>query len=180
VVARVLGGEVNAFARLFEKYNGYVAAIVQRHLPSDHVAETVQDVFIRAYRSLGGWRRAESFRQWLATIAVRACYDFWRREYRRRETAESRLGEGHRQWLQSVLAEQARRDWEALGRRAEARAILNWALAQLGPEDRMVLELVHLEGRSIREAARLLGWTAVNVKVRAHRARQKLKKLLLA
>jgi len=180
VVAQVLGGEVDAFARLFHKYQGYVAAIVQRHLPPDRVAETVQDVFVRAYQSLGGWRRAESFRQWLATIAVRTCYDFWRRQYRRRETAESHLGAGHRQWLESVLADQARRDWDALGRRAEAQAVLNWGLSRLGPEDRMVLELVHLEGHSIREAARLLGWSAVNVKVRAHRARQKLKKLLLA
>jgi len=42
----------------------------------------------------------------------------------------------------------------------------------------MVLELVHLEGHSVKEAAKLLGWTAANVKVRAFRARNKLKKLL--
>lgn len=179
MAAKVLGGEVNAFEQLFKKYEGYVAAIVQRHLPADRVAETVQDAFVRAYRSLGGWRQAESFRQWLAAIAVRTCHDFWRRQYRRRETAESRLSAGRRDWLEAALADRARNDWEALGRQAEARAILAWALDRLGPADRMVLELVHLEGLSIREAARLLGWSAVNVKVRAHRARHKLKNMLL-
>jgi RNA polymerase sigma-70 factor (ECF subfamily) len=42
----------------------------------------------------------------------------------------------------------------------------------------MVLTLVHLEGHSVREAAELLGWSTVNVKVRAHRARQQLRKVL--
>jgi RNA polymerase sigma-70 factor (ECF subfamily) len=55
---------------------------------------------------------------------------------------------------------------------------LEWALKQLSPENRAVLTLVHLEGYSVREAAQLLGWTLVNVKVRAHRARRALRNLL--
>jgi RNA polymerase sigma-70 factor (ECF subfamily) len=52
-------------------------------------------------------------------------------------------------------------------------------LGQLSPENRLVLTLVYLEGHSVREAARLLGWSAVNVKVRAYRARQALRQLFL-
>jgi len=48
----------------------------------------------------------------------------------------------------------------------------------LSPENRAVLTLVHLDGHSVREAASLLGWSVVNVKVRAHRARQALRKIL--
>jgi len=55
---------------------------------------------------------------------------------------------------------------------------LDWALERLPAEDRMVLELVYLEDRSVKEAARLLGWTAANVKVRSFRSRRKLHKLL--
>ena len=58
--------------------------------------------------------------------------------------------------------------------------MLQWALSRLSPEHRMVLTLVHLEGYSVREAARLLGWNVVNVKVRAYRARQALRQLFLA
>jgi RNA polymerase sigma-70 factor (ECF subfamily) len=60
----------------------------------------------------------------------------------------------------------------------EAREILNWALGKLSAGDRMILELVYLEGFSVKEAAELLGWTKANVKVRSFRARMKLEQLL--
>jgi RNA polymerase sigma-70 factor (ECF subfamily) len=60
----------------------------------------------------------------------------------------------------------------------EAREILNWALGKLSAGDRMVLELVYLEGLSVQETAELLGWSKANVKVRSFRARMKLEKLL--
>jgi RNA polymerase sigma-70 factor (ECF subfamily) len=63
-------------------------------------------------------------------------------------------------------------------RQRETRDLLQKALAHLSPENRMVVTLVHLEGYSVREAAELLGWTVVNVKVRAHRARQQLRNIL--
>ncbi|MFI5401279.1 MAG: RNA polymerase sigma factor, partial [SAR324 cluster bacterium] len=63
-------------------------------------------------------------------------------------------------------------------RRAEARELLDYALTQVSPEDRMVISLVHLEGLSAQEAARRLGWSAVNVKVRAHRTRRKMRRLI--
>lgn len=60
--------------------------------------------------------------------------------------------------------------------RRETADLLHWALAQLSPENRMVLTLVYLEGYTVRDAAALLGWSTVNVKVRAHRARRQLRK----
>ena len=179
VVAQVLAGDVNAFEHLFSKYRGHVTAIVRRHVPGDRVAENVQDAFVRAFQSLNGWKADAPFRAWLATITVRTCYDFWRRQYRQREIPMSRLSEAHRQWLENSLSDRSRDDWEALGRRNEARTILAWALDRLGPADRMVLELVHLEGLAVKEAARLLGWSTANVKVRAHRARKKINRWLL-
>ncbi|MCK4550281.1 MAG: RNA polymerase, partial [Candidatus Krumholzibacteria bacterium] len=56
--------------------------------------------------------------------------------------------------------------------------IMMRALDQISPADRAVIELVHLEERWVREAADLLGWSTANVKVRAHRARKKLRKIL--
>lgn len=179
VVAQVLAGDVNAFEHLFAKYRGHVTAIVQRHVPGDRVAENVQDAFVRAYQSLNGWKATAPFRRWIATIAVRTCYDFWRGHYRNREIPMSRLSEAHREWLENSLSDQSRDDWETLGRQAEAREVLSWALDRLGPEDRMVLELVYLEGLSVKEAARMLGWSTANVKVRAHRARKKINRWLL-
>lgn len=179
IVAKVLGGDVDAFEHLFTKYRGTVTAVVRRHVPGDRVAENVQEAFVRAFQSLAGWKGEATLRSWLATIAVRTCSDFWRRQYRRREIPMSRLSEAHREWLDNRLSDQSRDDWDARGRQAEAREILRWALDRLGPKDRMVLELVYLEGRSVKEAARMLGWSTVNVKVRAHRARKKINRWLL-
>ncbi len=55
---------------------------------------------------------------------------------------------------------------------------MDWALEILSAEDRMVIELVHLEGYSAKEAGRLLGWSTANVKVRSFRSRKKLRRLL--
>ena len=60
----------------------------------------------------------------------------------------------------------------------EAGEILDLALAKLSAGDRMVLELVYLEGHSVKEAAGLLGWSTTNVKVRLFRSRRKLRGLL--
>jgi RNA polymerase sigma-70 factor (ECF subfamily) len=179
IVQRVLAGEVEAFAPLMERYQNYVLAIVNRHAPTDQVEELSQEVFIKAFQSLAGWRQAGHFRAWLSVIAVRTCYDYWRKHYRSREVPMSALSEAHREWLDRVLTDASETSWQEMTRRREAREILDWALDQLSAADRMVLELVHLEGQSVKAAARQLGWTVANVKVRAFRARRKINKLLL-
>ena len=179
IVQRVLAGEVDAFARLMERYQEYVLAIVNRHAPTNQVEELAQEVFIKAFQSLAGWRQAGHFRAWLSVIAVRTCYDYWRKHYRSREVPMSALSEAHREWLDRVMADASETSWQEMTRRREAREILDWALNQLSAADRMVLELVHLEGQSAKAAARQLGWTVANVKVRAFRARRKINKLLL-
>jgi RNA polymerase sigma-70 factor (ECF subfamily) len=179
IVKRVLEGEVNAFALLMERYQDYVLAIVKRHAPPNQVEELIQEVFIKAFQSLLGWRQTGRFRAWLSVIAVRTCYDYWRKHYRTREVPMSALSEAHREWLDRVLANASEATWQDITRRREAREILDWGLDQLSAADRMVLELVYLEGQPVKEAARLLGWTVANVKVRAFRARRKINKLLL-
>lgn len=179
IVKRVLEGEVNAFALLMERYQAYVLAIVKRHAPPNQVEELIQEVFIKAFQSLEGWRQTGRFRAWLSVIAVRTCYDYWRKHYQSREVSMSALSEAHREWLDRVLADASETTWQDITRRREAREILDWALDQLSAADRMVLELVYLEGQPVKEAARLLGWTVANVKVRAFRARRKINKLLL-
>ncbi len=177
-VSRVLAGDVNAFSSLLTRHRNHVLGIVGRHVPPDQVQETAQDVFVRAFQSLASFRQADRFRSWLSAIAVRTCYDYWRRRYRRNEVPLSQLSEAHCAWLQQAEARSAENAWQNLASRAEAREVLDWALTQLSAEDRMVIELVHLEERSVQEAAKLLGWSVANVKVRAFRARKKMYKLI--
>jgi len=90
----------------------------------------------------------------------------------------SSLTEKHQEWLENVISDTSDRAFGEHGSRKEAREVLDWALAKLSAEDRMVLELVYLEGLTVKEAAEMLGWTTANVKVRSFRSRRKLKKLL--
>ncbi len=178
LVDRITGGDTEAFSLLLTKYKNYISGIVVRHIPPEDVPEMVHDVFVRAYLSLGNFRGAGEFRHWLASVAVRTCYDYWREHYRRRETPMGSLTEGHRKWVETVLSDRSSEGFQELPYREEALELLNWALDKLSPEDRMVLELVYLQEYSIREAAALLGWSIANVKVRSFRARRKLQRLL--
>ena len=178
IVRRVIGGEINAFESLLLRYKDHVLEVVKKHVPYNEVEETAHDVFVRAYQSLSTFKERSSFKQWLSTIAVRACYDFWRKRYRSRELIMSSLTEEHQEWLEKVMSNRSGQSFDDKESQRKARELLDWALDRLSPEDRMVLELVYLEGLSGREAADLLGWSVANVKVRSLRARRKLRNLL--
>ncbi|MEA1948457.1 MAG: sigma-70 family RNA polymerase sigma factor [Thermodesulfobacteriota bacterium] len=178
IVRRILDGDVNAFEHLLVKYQDKVLRIVRKRIPYGQVEETAQDVFVRAYQSLPAFKGKNGFLQWLSVIAVRTCYDFWRKQYRVRELAMSTLTEKHQDWLEKIISNQSSRLFNEQSSQKEAREVLNWALDRLSAEDRMVLELVYLEGLSGKEAAELLGWSVANVKIRSHRSRKKLRKLL--
>jgi len=178
VVRRVRDGEVDAFAELVRRHGARVGGTVARHIPFDQREEVVQDTWIRAFQSLGGYQLGTRFGDWVTGIAVRASYDFWRQHYRRREVAESAMGDRHREWVETVGASQSEEIFQEQVRRGEAHEVLQYALARLSPDDRMVVSLVHLEGLSAQEAAIQLGWSAVNVKVRAHRTRRKMRQAI--
>ncbi len=178
IIRQVLEGDVNAFEHLLTKYKGYVFKIVNKHIPASQAEETAQDVFIKAYQSLPSFKHKSSFRQWLAKIAVRTCYDYWRKHYKSRELPMSSLTEKHRDWLENIISDQSEQSFNEKSTQKETREMIDYALDRLSPEDRMVVELVYLEGMSGEEAAELLGWSVANVKVRSFRSRKKLQKLL--
>jgi len=178
IVRRVIEGEINAFESLLLRYKDHVLEVVKKHVPYNEVEETAHDVFVRAYQSLSTFKGRSSFKQWLSAIAVRTCYDFWRKRYRSREVPMSSLTEEHQEWLERVVSNRSGQSFDDKASQREARELLDWALDRLSPGDRMVLELVYLEGLSGREAADLLGWTVANVKVRSLRARRRLHNLL--
>jgi RNA polymerase sigma-70 factor (ECF subfamily) len=178
VIRRVLNGDVNAFEYLVQRYQHLVLATVKRHIPFDHVEDIVQDVYLRAYRSLPGFKESDRFTHWLSVVAVRACYDFWRERYRSRELPMSSLTAEHLAWVEAALSDQSSASCDETVLQKEAGEILDLALGKLSAGDRMVLELVYLEGHSVKEAAGLLGWSTTNVKVRLFRSRKKLRGLL--
>ncbi len=178
IVQRILSGDVNAYELLLNRHKRTVAAIVKRHVPQGEIEEVAQKAFIRAYQSLRSYRLGTDFKKWISCIAVRSCHDYWRKAYRNREMPLSALTENHEAWLETVMTASAGEACRESAFGEEIRDLLEWALNQLSPQDRMVTELVYLEGMKGKEAAELLGWSVANVKVRAFRSRKKLRKLL--
>ncbi len=178
VIDRILGGDVDAFECLMDRYGEHVARIAGRRVPWGDAEEVVQDIFVRAYMSLSSYAGKGDFKWWLSKIAERTCHDFWRERYRRREQPVSALSEDQAKRIARVESEQSVRAHADGTAGREARELLAWALGKLSSEDRAVLELVSIEERPVAEVAELLGWSVVNVKVRAYRSRKKLRAIL--
>jgi RNA polymerase sigma factor, sigma-70 family len=178
IVRRVIAGDINAFGLLVKKYQGHILAVVGNHIPYNQAEEVAHDVFVKAYQSLMTFKFKGGFKQWLSVIAVRTCYDFWRKEYRSRETPMSSCSEEEQDFVERELAKQYIQATSQENSRKEAGELLDRALVKLSPEDRMALELVYFEGLSAKEAAGLLGWSVANVKIRIFRSRKKLRKII--
>lgn len=178
VIQEVLGGNVNAFELLMDRYQGFVASIVTKHVPRARVQEVAHETFVRTYRSLGTFQARTPFKHWLSRIAVRCCHDFWREHYRNREMPISSFPEEAHPWIESLLANRSDGSPDGHAQNREALNLLRWAMDRLSVEDRMVLTLVYLEERTTAETADLLRWSLPKVKIRAHRARKKLRKTL--
>jgi len=107
-------------------------------------------------------------------LAVRTCYDFLRGHQRNRESSFSDLTEPEEDWLDRFVSQpdSAGADSDA------ARVLVARVLDQLSPPARLVITLLEIEDRSVKEIARLTGWSVPLVKVRAFRARAEMKKVL--
>ena len=178
IIGQVIEGNVNAFETLMIRYQDMVLKIVKKRVPIGNLEETAQDVFIRAFQSLPTFKGKGTFSQWVSSIAVKTCYDYWRKTYRSQEVSMSSLTEQHQNWLREAVSNPSEPSLDEKVTQKEGIELLDWALGQISPEDRMVLELVYLEGRSGKEAANILGWSLANVKIRSFRSRRKLEKLL--
>jgi len=180
IIEDVRAGNVDAFEELIARYEKRVFSIVSGHIPFDRVGEVAHDVFCRAYRSIGNFRFEKPFEHWLSRISVRTCYDYWRKEKRRKEVSFSAFTDDDgREVLDGILSGEAEEKYDLNSRRRFAREIVFRLLEELSPEDRMAISLVYLEGRPLKEAAGMMGWSVANMKVRNHRARNKLQKLAL-
>ena len=177
LAARARAGDEAAFEELFRRHRRRVALIAARFFRRrEQVEEVVQESFAKAFFALGefGGGRDASFAAWLARITFNVSYDELRRQKRRPEGALEELTEEEAAALAGRLRG-AGPDAEAA---AVSRDLASKLLARLSPEDRLVLVMLEVEGLSVAEIAGLLGWTGSKVKVRAHRARAHLRRVL--
>lgn len=177
LVLAARSGDSAAFGGLIAAHKSRVFAMAAKYARNHHELEDLaQDVFIKAWKGLASYRGDAPFEHWLMRVAVRACFDFLRRNRSRREHEVSRdalLEAGN--WS----AEGTQEDFPGeLVEENEALREVRRAMALLPAKEQLVLTLLELEERTVKETAELTGWSESNVKVRAFRARQALKKCI--
>jgi RNA polymerase sigma-70 factor (ECF subfamily) len=107
-------------------------------------------------------------------LAVRTCYDFLRQHQRNREASFTDLSESENDWLDRFVSQPG-----SAGEQTEAaRQLIERILEQLSPAARLVITLLEIEDRSVKEISQITGWSVPLVKVRAFRARAEMKKVL--
>ncbi len=164
LIESTLAGDDEAFAALVARHKRKVFGIAARFARNDaELQDICQDIFVKAYRKLKSFRGDAPFEHWISRIAVRSCYDFLRATRHDRE---------------NVPLDGIEIGTQPSGNAQHARELLEWAMARLSDDQRLVITLLELEERSVRETANLTGWSESNVKVRAFRARQELRRIL--
>ena len=165
VVARVLGGDGEAFGILIRRYEPGLLRFATRMLGSaDAAADAVAESLVRAYRHLGQCRDPGHLRSWLYRITGNRC----RSHLARRHMSDVSLSEVPA----TALADHAD-SWTAL-ERSEQVALVERALAKLPTEKREAFVLKHVEGLSYEEMAEVTGARIPTLKMRVHRAREAL------
>jgi RNA polymerase sigma factor (sigma-70 family) len=152
-----------------------VIRIVRSHLPRRVLEEDLaQEVFMKMFTRIDQYQGAVPFPHWVSRIAVTTCIDHLRAQKRRPEFRWADLSEGEADVLDAVMTNE--RD-VAPDDALEAHELVHKLLDQLKPDDRLVIQLLDLEQKTILEICALTGWSQSLVKVRAFRARRKLQKL---
>jgi RNA polymerase sigma-70 factor, ECF subfamily len=174
-VQSVRDGDETAASLLLEKLYPLVLKIVRSHLPSRTSEEDLcQMVFVRVFQRLDQYSGLAPLEHWVSRVAVNVCLNQIETERIRPELRYADLSEDQAAIVEQLASTPAEIPKEQTG---QAREIVAKLLLKLKPADRLIITMLHLEERSIAEIRALTGWSAIVIKVRAYRARQKLKRL---
>jgi RNA polymerase sigma-70 factor (ECF subfamily) len=161
LVAACRKGDNDAFTQLVRRHQRRVFRLAGRFFrrPED-IEEAAQETFLTAWRKLDTYKAKAPFEHWLTRVCLNCCYEL----LRKRKGVDASLDE--------------RVEAAAPGPDPDAALEIEGLLRTLSPADRFILLMLEGEGWSVAEIAERLGWSRTNVKVRAHRARRKLRRLL--
>jgi RNA polymerase sigma-70 factor, ECF subfamily len=168
LVAMTLRGDSGAFATLVERYDRAVYHLAYRTVHDvEEARDVAQEAFFKAYRSLHTFKPGAKFSTWIFAIAYHACCD---RLNRRKRYSNEELPDapdsGPGPEAQAIALDQARR--------------LRDAIDRLPEKYRTVITLYHLQGKQYEEIATVLNLPMGTVKTHLFRAKEQLRKLLLA
>ena len=153
-----------------------VAKLVRAHRPARSAEEDLcQMIFIKVMQKLPQFSGKVPLEHWVSRIAINTCINQIKAEKARPELREADLSEEQSAVVQNMAATT---DELAPGRRFASRELVEHLMKGLKPAERLVIDLLYFQQRSVAEIQKIAGWSSALVKVRAFRARQKMKKQL--
>jgi RNA polymerase sigma-70 factor, ECF subfamily len=174
VAALLRDSSDDAAARaLVEQLYPLVAKIVRAHRPARAAEEDLaQMIFIKIFQKLPQFSGTVPLEHWVSRIAVNTCLNAIAAEKARPELRRADLSEE-----QDAVLEQLSATAGELGadQRLASRDLVEHLLTALKPAERLVIDLMYLQEKTVEQIAQLTGWSRPLVKVRAFRARQKMK-----
>ncbi len=171
LVQAAIAGQVRALETLLDRHQGRVLRMLRfLGIPVQDREDVAQEIFVRIFRHLKGFRAGSEFGAWLYRMTVNAAHD-----YRGRA---GRLGRGEAPWLEGDEREDPRPGPEESAHGRDLRLALDQALESLGERERTIFVLREIEQLSSREVARALGITTITVRRHLSRARRRLRELL--
>jgi RNA polymerase sigma-70 factor (ECF subfamily) len=172
---RARTGDLAALEMLVLRHQSSIASLLWKFARTRaDLDDLVQDTFLRMVRGIGQWRAERPFDHWLRRIAANAGRDYCRRHAVRRRWMSDPAPATADENTPPLEAVDTAPDPAARAAASEAKELL----AQLPPDDRALLTLFHLDGWDLPSIARDFGWTHAATKLRAWRARQRLRALL--
>lgn len=170
------GGNESAFAEIVRRHSPRVFHVARRFFRQrERVEEAAQEVFLKAFTELDSFEARGSFEGWLTRIATNTCLNLVRSAKRRPELSVSDLTEDEGAWLDGQMSEAAAARHESAERGRVAADLAGRVLDTMSPDDRLVLTLMDGEELPVKEVAEMTGWSESKVKVRALRARRKMR-----
>ena len=170
-------GDESAFAEIVRRYSPRVFSVASRFFRQRSlVEEAAQEVFLKAYTQLGSFEGRGSLEGWLTRIATNTCLNMVRSSKRRPESTVSDLTEDEASWLDHQSAGDG--EQSSVEKDLVATDLAERLLSVLSPEDQQALLMIDGEDASIKEVAEVTGWSESKVKVRAFRARKKVREAM--
>ena len=167
----VLDGDTTKFSWFIDRYKGMAYSIAYRIVNNrEDAEEVVQDAFLKAFRSLGKFRKSSKFSTWFYRIVVNTSLT----RVRSATPQSSSLDEND---AGDLLVENVESTYRSLDL-SEQKALINEAMDELSMEDRLLLTLYYLNEDSIEEITEITGIVRDNVKMKLHRARNRMYKVI--
>lgn len=173
---RAAGGDEEAFGEIVRRYSPRVFRVAGKFFQTyGLIEEAAQEVFLRAFVQIESYEGRGSLEGWLTRVAVTTCLNLLRTAKRQPSLTFADLTVDETVWLEEKIINSSVNQYRSEEDKLIAADLIERLLRTLPAEDALVVTMIDGEGESIRTVAEMTGWSESKVKVRAFRARRRIR-----